>query len=566
MLGGGSWVQRLRLLSGLVLFAFVVPHLLNHALGLISLEAMEAGRTWFLAVWRNPVGTTLLYGALATHLCLAVARLFRGRGLRMPAWEAAQALLGLSVPFLIALHLIGTRGVELFWGMQDTYAWVLWATWPGEILHQTLLLVVVWLHACIGLHFWLRLRPWYRHALPWCYAGALLLPLLAWLGFAQAGRQVAALATERAWVRGMLAEARFPGEAVIDWAYTTETWVQAGFVALVLAILAVRLGRLLHERRRGGVRIAYPDGRIVSILPGTTVLEASRAAGIPHASVCGGRGRCSTCRVRLGRGRELLPPPHRDEAAVLTRVGAPESVRLACQLRPSSDIDVTPLLPAAAGPRDAGRRPGHHHGVESEIAIMFADLRAFTALSEGRLPYDVVFLLNAYFRAMGVAIEAAGGHVDKFIGDGVMALFGIGSSPEEGCRQALAAARTMAATLDELNRALDHDLAEPLRIGIGLHAGPVIVGEMGYRAASSVTAIGDAVNVASRLEAMTKELGCQVVVSNRVARLSGVDLSAFLSQEIQVRGRTRPLRVFAIPNGKLLPEPEAARGATPGAP
>src|SRR5262249_55109075 len=153
------------------------------------------------------------------------------------------------------------------------------------------------------------------------------------------------------------------------------------------------------------------------------------------------------------------------------RIGAPEGVRLACQLRPQGDLRVTPLLPATAQPRDGFLRPGYLQGSEREIAILFADLRAFTRLAESRLPYDVVFLLNRYFGERGRAVETAGGRIDKFIGDGVMALFGVESGTAAGCRQALAAARLMAERLDELNRSLADDLVDPLRIGIGIHTG-----------------------------------------------------------------------------------------------
>ena len=132
---------------------------------------------------------------------------------------------------------------------------------------------------------------------------------------------------------------------------------------------------------------------------------------------------------------------------------------------------------------------------------MFADIRGFTALSEGRLPYDVVFILNRYFAAdRAVRSRAPAGESTNFIGDGVMALFGIESGAVEGCREALAAARLMSQRMGELNASLRAEVDQPLRIGIGIHAGPVIIGEMGYGAASSITAIGDAVNTASRLD------------------------------------------------------------------
>jgi adenylate cyclase len=322
--------------------------------------------------------------------------------------------------------------------------------------------------------------------------------------------------------------------------------------------------------RHRAIIIRYPTGQLVEIQPGTTILEASRLAGIPHASVCGGRGRCSTCRVRVSDGLERLPPASEQERTVLDRVGAPPNVRLACQTRPAADIAVVPVLPPTASPRDAQPRPGYLQGHEEEIAVLFADLRAFTRLAEHKLPYDVVFLLNRYFRAMGMAVESAGGQLDKFIGDGVMALFGVGGRPAEGCRQALAAARSMSEGLRDLNQSLGNDVAEPLRIGIGIHAGPAIVGEMGHGRATSVTAVGDTVNTASRLETLTKEYGCQLVISDAVAHYAQLDVQGFERHEIEIRGRIEPLTIRIVGDAQELPAgisgPAAARQRHDSAP
>ena len=315
----------------------------------------------------------------------------------------------------------------------------------------------------------------------------------------------------------------------------------------------------MRGRFSGRIRLYYPDGVTVAIAPGMSVLEASRAAGIPHASVCGGRGRCSTCRIRVGEGAEHLPPPAPDEARVLARIGGTiGNVRLACQLRPDHDLALVPLLPATVGPRDVRLQVNPGQGMEREIAVLFADLRAFTRMAEGRLPYDVVFVLNQYFKAMGQAIEGSGGRVDKFIGDGIMALFGVDLEPAAACRRALAGARAMAHALARLNQELEHDLRAPLRMGIGLHVGPVILGEMGFGRTTALTAIGDTVNVASRLEALTKEVGVQLVVSARLAERAGVDLAAFELREIEIRGRRRPLRVRLVPDAGVLPVDDAA--------
>ena len=553
----GGWRQRARLASGLVLFVYVATHFLNHAAGLISLAAMETGRHWFLFVWRGIPGTVLLYGALALHMALGLYKLARRRDWRMQPWEAAQIVLGLAIPPLLALHVIGTRGQHEMFGLADRYVYVLAALWPDGALRQTALMAIVWLHGCIGINYWLRLQHWYRSALPLLAVLATLLPVLSFLGFAAGGREVAPILAEPASLEAMLSDVRYPGDAGLAWGETAERRFVLAFSTLLGGIVLWRLGRAVMERRDRRIRITYPDGRRVAVASGTTVLEASRLAGVPHASMCGGRGRCSTCRVRVGRGLENLPPPGEAEARVLSRIGMPEGVRLACQLRPTGNISITPLLPPSGDLRRAIRSteddPRYRGGAERELVVLFADLRAFTALSEQRLPFDTVFLLNQYFRVMGEAIEGAGGRVDKFIGDGIMALFGLDTDPATAARQGLAAARAMMARLDALNVAFAQDLPMPLRMGIGVHGGAVIVGEMGYKQATSVTAIGDVVNVASRLETMTKELGCPIVISDDVVKRAGIDLAGARTQEVAVRGRRRPLTVYALPDAERLP-------------
>jgi adenylate cyclase len=306
-------------------------------------------------------------------------------------------------------------------------------------------------------------------------------------------------------------------------------------------------------RRRGVVRITYPDGQVHTILPGMTLLDASRNHAVPHASVCGGRGRCSTCRVRIIDGIDELPAASAAEQRVLDRISAPPQVRLACQTQPVRDLSMIPLLPPTADPTDGQARPSYLRGEEREIVILFADLRDFTRFSEQKLPYDVVFVLNRYFASMGSAVSESGGHLDKFIGDGVMALFGVDRPASEAARQALGAAKLMAQRLDELNDSLATELNAPLRIGIGIHMGPAIIGEMGYGKATSLTAVGDSVNTASRLEAMTKEYSAQLVISEAVARNANIDLSAFPSHDIGVRGRSEHITARVVVRAGDLP-------------
>ena len=544
-------VGRLRLWSGYVLFFYVVTHLLNHALGLISLRVIEAGRIWFVFIWHNPLGQAVLYGSLFLHFFLALWSLYRRRALKLSRWEWAQWALGVLIVPLGVMHVVGTRLAHELYDVQAGYPWVLGSlvsgSWAG-VVRQFSLPLVVWLHACIGLHFAWRLRPWYREWLPVLYAFALLVPVAGIAGAGIALRDVADLARRPGFLVDLFAQVHAPTAAQIDNLHGIADALQFGALGLLAALVVARPLRALWERRAGVVHLSYGERRTASQPAGLTVLEMSRIAGIPHASVCGGRGRCSTCRVRVGGGdRAKLPPASPEEQKVLARVGAPANVRLACQLRPPPGrYRITPLLPASAGPIEAYRRQPQAHGGEHYVAILFADIRGFTSISEGKLPYDVVFLLNRYFRATGQAIEAAGGRVDKFIGDGVMAIFGLTQQPELACRQALDAARRMALALDDLNEAMSGDLDLPLRIGIGLHSGPAIVGEMGYERAAQITAIGDTVNTASRLESLTKEFEVELVVSQELLDRAGVDLTAHEHHDIEIRGRQGRLAVRAV--------------------
>ena len=556
-------IRRLRLTSGLVMLAYVTTHFINHSLGLVSVQLMDRALQVIYQYWASPLGGVILYGAFAIHYCLALWALWLRRSLKMPFAEAAQLVLGFSIPFLLVEHVLQTRVADTFYGAHyGYYVSVLYLYFVAHPLRgglQFTVLVIAWVHAMIGLRFWLRLKPWYERWQPILYAFALLMPTFAILGFLEGGSDIMTMAEDPAWVDQLVKDHPRPAPADLAFLDQMVVWVRYGFLAALLAVLAARAVRWRWERRRGVLRLTYPSGRVVQIVRGVSVLEASRMAGIPHASVCGGRGRCSTCRIKIDGLREEIPPAAPEEVKVLRRVGAAPDVRLACQLRPQGDLRVTPLLPATAQASDGFHRPGYLHGAERDIAILFGDLRSFTQLSEKKLPYDLVFLLNRYFAETGHAVEAAGGRIDKFIGDGVMALFGLDSGVEAGCREALAAARDMSERMENLNHALVHDISEPLRIGIGIHTGSAIVGEMGYGSAVSVTAVGDAVNTASRIEGLTKTYGCELVISEAVALRAGIDLGDAPSHEIEIRGRVERLVVRTFARARDLPVPP--RGA-----
>ncbi|MCX7962187.1 MAG: adenylate/guanylate cyclase domain-containing protein [Burkholderiales bacterium] len=530
--------RRLRLASGLVLASYVTGHLLNHALGIVSFDAMEALRRPLAAWWRSAPGTALLYGSLLAHFAVALVSLGRRRTLRLPAWEALQLALGLAVPLLLAYHIAGTRFLWQALGREVDYPRIVWAIWsdPVQTAKQIGLIAAVWLHLCFGIHFWLRIRPWYPRAQPWLLGAAVLVPALALAGFVSAGANASPPPPQPL----------SPGEHAFLLDVRDAIWWTFGLG--LGAVLAFRVARALRQR---SYRIHHSSGRVIVASVGASVLEALRDARIPHASVCGGRARCTTCRVRIGGAAHALSPPAPLEAEALERIGAAPNVRLACQLRPSRDVHITPLVPPGNG-LAAARRPGGVQGHEQTVVAMFVDLRGSTALAEARLPYDVVFILNQFFAEMSEALAATGGHYAQFSGDGLLALYGLEGDLGPACRAALAGAANMKRRLATLNAHLAPELGAPLRIGIGIHVGTAIVGTMGPPAAPTVTAIGDTVNTAARLEALTKEFGAMLVVSVDTLRYAGIAAPDAPVHRVEVRGKTTSLEVVAVGDPQAL--------------
>src|SRR3954468_19122097 len=545
-LSGSRRFQQLRTISGVVLFAYVLMHMLNTSLGLASLQAMDRWR-WILS-WQFPGGWIVLLTAALVHSAHALCSLYERRVLRMPAWQFIQLLLGLSIPFLLVDHALATRAVAELYGVNPNYALVQLTYWrlaPHLGVLQSVVMIVSWVHGCMGLHFWLRLRPWYRAVAPGLFTLAVLIPTLALLGFVVSGRALLVETQDPAVISLIIANARIPGPQSSAFVSETGLMFRCGFAALIGLTLAARVVRNLLSSRFGTFTLSYADGRVVTLLPGASILEMSRAYGVPHASVCGGRGRCSTCRVLVLEGGDRLPPPHPTEAAALHRIAAPPGVRLACQIRPSHGLTVRLLIQPRAAPATAGQ-DAYCWGVEQRITIMFADLRGFTRLAERLYAFDSVFLLNRYFAVMEQAIQRRGGVVDKFLGDGIMALFGATSTPERGSRDALLAAGTMLEALEGLNAEFQTSLPEPLRMGIGIHLGPAVLGRVGGGRAPSLTALGDSVNIASRLESLNKEFGSVLVASDAAVRASGLTLPAAEVREVSLRGRAEPLRVHVV--------------------
>ena len=550
----GSSLQRLRLGSGIILFVFAATHFLNHALGLVSVDLMQDAQSWRQVVTRSLIGSLILGLALVIHIGLALYKLGSRTTFKMPRWEFLQVVLGLCIPFWLFPHIVNTRVAHWLFGVNDIYLYELARLWPGSALTQSMLLLMVWLHGCLGLHFWLRIYPGYRRLTPILLAVAIALPVAALAGFMVAGRGVALLLDDPALADNIRTMTHWPSDADATSLAGYRNIVRIEFgIALAVVLGFIGIGMLM---RRTGPRVSvtYIGGPTVSVPAGATLLEISRQCGVPHAAICGGRARCSTCRVRIDNGSENIPTPQFAEVVTLASIGASEGVRLACQIRPTGPITVTRLLRAeVAGPESVDLDEMYSEGVEKALAVMFVDLRGFTKLSETKLPFDVVYILNEFFRVVGSAITENGGRIDKFIGDGLLAVFGERAGVAAGCRQALRTARAIDLALDHVNAKLLSEIGHPLAVGIGIDAGPLVLGRIGYGDTIDFTVIGNAVNVASRLESLTKDNAVQIMLSRTVAVEAGWTPTTEFTMSTSVRGVAEPVDVIGIVRGRDLP-------------
>jgi adenylate cyclase len=445
---------------------------------------MEAWLRFHVWWWRIPLVNFTLYAAATTHFSLGLWALYQRRHFRYTAIEITQLVFGLSIPLLIASHLGIMRLGGLLYGRDPPhYSGVLFAYWvnrPYMVGVQFLLLTVAWTHACIGLYFWLRLKPFFRWAAPFLLAIAVLLPPLAMSGTHRGGHEVTERALQPQWRNEHINLTPLAQRAMIE--DITLFYFPIFYLSAIVLVFVARGVRALLESRGGTITVSYPNRR-VRVPRGLSILEASLRFNVPHASVCGGRARCSTCRVRVVSDRSTLPRPSGREAFVLARVGAAgnPAIRLACQLRPQTDVAVIPVLPANVGADFVRNRKRVNIGEERYIVSMFVDMRGSTRLAEARLPFDTVFLVNRFLEAASQAVVDGGGQPNQFVGDGLLALFGLHADPATACRQAIRAAAMVASNVESMNRQFASELQEPIQFGIGIHAGEVIIGDIGFR-------------------------------------------------------------------------------------
>jgi len=298
------------------------------------------------------------------------------------------------------------------------------------------------------------------------------------------------------------------------------------------------------------VRMEFLGDQVVHTQSNVPVLQASLQAGIPHTHVCGGQARCSTCRVLVTSGLEHCRPRNDKESRLARIKGFPAEVRLACQTTVTGDVTLRRLVLDAEDISEAisqGRATIGEIGREVQATILFSDIRSFTTFSEKALPYDIIHILNRYFESIGRIIDHNGGYIDKYLGDGIMAIFGLRRDMQQNhALMAVAAALEMQSAVEEFNTYLEAHFNHRFRIGIGIHSGMVIVGNLGFSLKKEYTAIGDTVNTAARIEALNKNTQTTILVSESTYRQVADAFHWGKKFQARVKGREEQVRVFEV--------------------
>ncbi|MBF2025372.1 MAG: adenylate/guanylate cyclase domain-containing protein [Oscillatoriales cyanobacterium C42_A2020_001] len=302
-----------------------------------------------------------------------------------------------------------------------------------------------------------------------------------------------------------------------------------------------------------------PDQRTVEADNVSTLLNASLEAGIPHTHVCGGNARCSTCRVMILEGQEYCAPRTSAEQELATQLQFEPGVRLACQTviaqngkivlrRLSLDAEDMALFFDQA----TGKITTRMLGQEKSIAILFADIRGFTAFAEALPPYDVIYVLNRYFQRMAQVINRHAGTINVYMGDGLMALFGV-ENPERAVERAVRAGVEMLTVVEDLNPSLEMLYQRRLEIGIGIHYGGTVIGTIGDPKSPKMTAIGDAVNLASRIEAANKTLGTKLLISEEAYQETQTQVVVGDRFNVQLPGKSGEYCLYEVQD--VIPSP-----------
>ncbi len=288
-----------------------------------------------------------------------------------------------------------------------------------------------------------------------------------------------------------------------------------------------------------------PDDKSIQISKDETILTASLRKKIPHLNACGGMGKCSTCRVEILSGLEYCSDKTDEESILTKRLNLPETIRLACQTKVNGNLKYRRLLLDKEDMTFNSLQSSDAAGTARKLTIMFCDIKGFTPFSESLTAYDVIFILNRYFSIMRKVIIKNGGEINNYIGDAIMAIFGLKQSRQQILRS-INTGIEMLKAMDEFKNYLHQAYGRSFDVRIGIHFGEVVVGSVGQEEDKKLTVIGDVVNIASRIEAANKDADTRLLISENAFDVvkDSIEVKDYL--RFKLRGTSNLITLYEV--------------------
>lgn len=303
-----------------------------------------------------------------------------------------------------------------------------------------------------------------------------------------------------------------------------------------------------EESKKSFLAKVQPDDTNIDIGPEESILIASLRNNISHLSACGGAGKCSTCRVEIIDGLENCYPRNELEQKLAEKLSLPSNIRLGCQTKLKGNVAYRRLLLDKKDVElnnQVSEQRLESVGTLRNLTILFCDIKGFTPFSESLSAYDVIFILNRYFSIMREVIIRHGGEINNYIGDAILAIFGLKESRQQALR-AVSTAVEMLRAMDEFKAYLKTAYGRDFDIRIGVHYGEVISGSVGLGEDKKVTVIGDTVNSASRIEAINKEAGTRLLISETVYDQVKDDVTVKNYLRLKLRGTSNLITLHEV--------------------
>ena len=294
----------------------------------------------------------------------------------------------------------------------------------------------------------------------------------------------------------------------------------------------------------------FKEQNTISCAEHKTILEASLAAHINHAHACGGQGKCSTCRISVMDGIENCNPRIGTELQMAEKLNFPAEIRLACQTKITGDISIRRMVSDRLDMDIISEQFSEDSkttlGSQQRLTIVFTDIVNYTSFAEKFPPYDIVHVLNRYYRIMNSTIQNNNGFISDVAGDGILAIFGLNSNTDNSVLDAIHAIKGMNENLVVFNKYLKENFNTEFGIRAGIHYGDVIVGPFDTGEMKKMAVIGDNVNYASRIESANKDFDTKVLLSEEAFQEVKELYSDYNLYKTTLKGKTGQYSLYEL--------------------